>query len=461
MPPSPSLTIARAAGRLSRGLGRGGGTSLPGKVLLRLRPGAVGDLAAGLERGAALVSATNGKTTTSRIISGAIRQAGWRLVSNPAGANLLSGVATALLGDTQRRPRSEIGLFEVDEAALPAVAADVHPRVVLLMNLFRDQLDRYGEIETLAARWATMIENLPADTIVIANADDPAVCALARDRAGAIFFGLEDPRAALDELPHAADSKRCRICATELVYDRVFLGHQGHWRCPNCGYARPVPQVRATSVGLDGIRGVDMTIETPTGRIDARIELPGVTNAYNATAAAACAIALGVPIDAVQQALTETRAAFGRGEWVTLAGREVILLLAKNPTGANETIRTVLLDPGPVHLLMALNDRTADGHDTSWIWDVDVEQLLPRLGSLTLTGDRAHELALRFRYADLPPDHMVVEPDLERALDAAVARTPEGEALTVLPTYTSMLDLRALLVQRGAADHFWKDGAHA
>jgi lipid II isoglutaminyl synthase (glutamine-hydrolysing) len=453
--------IARAAGRLSRGLGRGGGTSLPGKVLLRLRPGAVGDLASGFTHGTALVSATNGKTTTSRMIAGAVREAGWRLVTNRSGANLLSGVATALLDDARRRPPSEIGLFEVDEAALPAVAAEVHPRVVLLMNLFRDQLDRYGEIETLAARWETMIAALPPSTIVVANADDPAVAALARDRDNTIFFGLDDAAVSLPELPHAADSKRCRRCSAALVYDRVFLGHLGQWRCPSCGESRPAPQVRATTARLDGIRGVDLVIDTPLGEIRARIGLPGVTNAYNATAAAACAVALELPLDATARSLATTRAAFGRGEWVTLAGREVILLLAKNPTGANETIRTVLLDPGPVHLLMALNDRTADGHDVSWIWDVDVEQLLPRLGSLTLTGDRAHELGLRFRYAGLSADRMVVEPDLERALDSALAGTPEGAALSVLPTYTSMLDLRALLVRRGAADHFWRDGADA
>lgn len=428
-------------------------------MLLRLRPEAVGDLARALPRGTALVSATNGKTTTSRMIAGAIREAGWRLVTNQAGANLESGVATALLDDARRRPASEIGLFEVDEAALPAVAAAAGPRVLLLMNLFRDQLDRYGEIETLAAKWAEMIATLAPETIVVANADDPAVAALARDREGTIYFGLEDDRASLPELPHAADSKRCRRCSTPLVYDRVFLGHQGHWRCPTGDDARPAPQVRATSVGLDGIRGVDLVIETPAGTVTSRIGLPGVTNAYNATAAAACAVALGIPMEAVGRALADTRPAFGRGEWVTLAGREVILLLAKNPTGANETIRTVLLDPGPVHLLMALNDRTADGHDTSWIWDVDVEQLLPRLGSLTLTGDRAHELGLRFRYAGLPRDGMVVQPDLEAALDSALAATPEGSALSVLPTYTAMLDLRALLVRRGAADHFWRDGA--
>ncbi|MEW6581591.1 MAG: MurT ligase domain-containing protein [Actinomycetota bacterium] len=456
---TPALAIARAAGRISRGLGRGGGTSLPGKVLLRMRPGAVGELASSLPHGVALISATNGKTTTSRLVAGAVRCAGWRPVANPSGANLLSGVATALLENAGRA--ADIGLFEVDEAALPAVAAQARPRVILLMNLFRDQLDRYGELEAIAERWAAMIAALPPETRVVVNADDPAVCALARDRPGSVLFGLEDPAAALAELPHAADSTRCRRCSAELLYDHVFLGHLGHWRCPSCGDARPQPDVRAVAVGLDGMRGVDLELATPAGRIAARVGIPGVTAAYNAAAAAACALALGVEPEAVRRALQETRAAFGRGEWVELGGRRAVLLLAKNPTGANETIRTVLLEDGPVDLVMALNDRTADGHDVSWIWDVDVEPLVPRLGRLTLTGERAHDLALRFRYAGLDAARMTVEPDLDRALDHALAGGDRDRVLHVLPTYTAMLDLRALLVRRGAADHFWRDGAGA
>jgi UDP-N-acetylmuramyl tripeptide synthase len=456
-----SITLARVAGRLSRGLGRGGGTSLPGKLLLRLRPGAVGELAAELPRGVALVSATNGKTTTARLLSAAVRRAGWRPVANSAGANLLSGVATALLEDARRRPRAEIGLFEVDEAALPTVAAQTRPRAVVLMNLFRDQLDRFGELETLADGWARMVARLPEETVVVVNADDPAVCALARGRPGTLTFGLEDPAATISALPHAADSTRCRRCAARLAYERVFLGHLGHWRCPACGEARPEPDVRAVRVRLDGIRGVDLELQTPAGPVAARLALPGVTSAYNATAAVAAGLALGLPLDATARALAETGPAFGRGERISLDGREIVLLLAKNPTGANETIRTVLLDPGPVHLLAALNDRTADGHDVSWIWDVDVEPLVPRLASLTLTGDRAYDLALRFRYAGLAPEAMRVEPDLERALDAALEATPPGSVLHVLPTYTSMLDLRARIVRRGAADHFWRDGAGA
>jgi UDP-N-acetylmuramyl tripeptide synthase len=454
---APSLTLARAAGTLSRRLGRGGGTSLPGKVLLRLRPEAVAELGASLPHGVTLISATNGKTTTARLVASCAREAGWDLAANPSGANLLSGVATALLDARARRPPPEAGLFEVDEAALPEAARQLRPRVLVLMNLFRDQLDRYGELETIAARWAGMVAGLPPGATPVLNADDPAIAELADGRPGALTFGIEDPSAALPALPHAADSTRCRACAAPLRYSMVTLGHLGHWRCEGCGAARPLPDVRAERVELRGVHGAALTIRTPDGPIEAEVGLPGVHNAYNVTAAVAAALAMGIPRAAIAPGLERSPAAFGRGERVRLGGRELVLLLAKNPTGTNETVRTVLLDPGDPHLLLALNDRTADGHDVSWIWDVDYEPLLERAAAITVTGDRAYDLALRVRYAGAGADRMTVVPDPEAALDAAVAATPAGGTLYVLPTYTAMLGLRETLVRRGAAEAFWRE----
>jgi UDP-N-acetylmuramyl tripeptide synthase len=457
VPVAPAVAIARAAGGLSRRLGRGGGTSLPGKVLLRLRPGAVGELGSRLQHGATLVSATNGKTTTTRMIAACAREAGMPLVSNPSGANLLTGVATALMDARLRRPDARGALFEVDEAALTDVARQLGPRVVVLMNLFRDQLDRYGELETLAERWEEMVRTLPVDARTVLNADDPAVAVLAGAHADPILFGVDDPAVALAELPHAADSTRCRVCSASLEYRRVTLAHLGHWMCPSCGASRPEPSVRATRVELRGVRGIAVTIATPAGEIAAELPLPGVHNAYNATAAVAAAFAMGIPPDAIRRGLASSGAAFGRSERLTVEGRDLVLLLAKNPTGANETVRTVLLDPEPLHLLIALNDRTADGRDTSWVWDVDYEPMLARAASLTLTGDRAEELALRFRYADVPPEAMNVVRDPGEALDAALRAVPEGGTLYVLPTYTAMLGLRAILVERGLAEDFWRE----
>lgn len=454
---APSVTIARAAGRLSRRLGRGGGTSLPGKVLLKLRPQALSELGRELPRGVTVISATNGKTTTARLVASCAREAGWDLVANTSGANLLSGVATALLDAQGRRPAPEAGLFEVDEAALVEVARQLRPRVLLLMNLFRDQLDRYGELEHLAALWTRVVAELPASATPVLNADDPAISALGAGRRGVLTFGIDDTSVALDALPHAADSTRCRLCAHPLTYDLVSLGHLGHWRCEGCGAARVSPDVRATRVTLHGATGIAVRIETPQGPVEAELPLPGLHNAYNATAATAAAIAMGIAPDVIARGLAASPAAFGRGERVTLDGRRLVLLLAKNPTGANETVRTVLLDPEPPHLLIALNDRTADGHDISWIWDVDYEPLLARAASLTLTGDRAHDLALRMRYAGHPAERMTVIPDPEAALDHAVATAPAGGTLYVLPTYTAMLGLRETLVRRGVAEAFWRE----
>ncbi|MEQ8833252.1 MAG: MurT ligase domain-containing protein [Miltoncostaeaceae bacterium] len=457
VPGGPAIAVARAVGGLSRRLGRGGGTSLPGMVLLRMRPGVVGELGARLGGGTAVVSATNGKTTTTRLIAACLREAGRDIVSNPSGANLLTGVATALMDARVRRDDSRAGLFEVDEAALTRVAAELRPGVVLLMNLFRDQLDRYGELETIAARWGAMVAGLPAGARVIANADDPAVAELVHGRPGALTFGIDDPSVRLESLPHAADSTRCRRCEGPLAYERVTLGHLGDWACTRCDARRPVPDVRAVRVRTLGPRGLDLVIATPAGEVRAEVPLPGVHNAYNATAATAGALSLGVAPEAIARALSASAAAFGRAERLALDGRELVLLLAKNPTGANETVRTVLLDEQPLNVLIALNDRTADGRDISWIWDVDYEPMMERLASLTLTGDRAHELALRLRYAGLPDDAMTVLPDPEAALDHAVGATPAGAPLYVLPTYTAMLGLRALLVRRGAAEAFWNE----
>lgn len=469
MPTPGAMTIARTAGRLSRALGRGGGTSVPGAVLLRLDETAPDRLARRLSGGVVMVSATNGKTTTARMLGACLRAADHRLVANRAGANLLSGVTTALLEGGAVDPAPDVGLFEVDEAALPEVVARLSPRVLVLMNLFRDQLDRYGELERLASIWATMIGKLGPETTLVVNADDHAVLTLAGlgcpdsdprpDGPRVTTFGVDDTAHALAAPPHAADATRCRCCGAELRYDPALLGHMGRWSCPSCGAHRPRPDVAARAVVLDGVAGIEVTVETPAGTVEASIPIPGLHNAYNATAAVAGALAAGVPAERIGPALATSVAAFGRGEQATLEGRGLVLLLAKNPAGANETVRTVLLEPGGLHLLIALNDRTADGHDVSWIWDVDYEPLLDRIERLTVCGDRAHDMALRFRYAGLEQDRMQVVPELAPAIDAALAAAPEGARIYVLPTYTAMLGIREVLVERGAAEAFWRDGA--
>jgi UDP-N-acetylmuramyl tripeptide synthase len=417
----------------------------------------VEELAEGLTGGSIVVSATNGKTTTARLLVAAMETTGRRVVANTAGANLLRGVASALLATAKDDPAPDTGVFEVDEAALASVVDQAHPQVLVLMNLFRDQLDRYGELEVLADRWAELVAEVPDTTTVVANVDDPAVEAIGRAAGSTMTFGVTDPSVGRGELTHAADSTTCRTCGTVLEYDMVTIGHLGHWRCPGCGLTRPEPDVALSAVHPHGLDGQDLTIETPQGAVTARVTLPGLHNAYNATAAVAGALAMDVPVAAIGPALEATAAAFGRAERLTVDGRDVVLLLAKNPTGANENIRTVLGHDGPVHALVVLNDRTADGRDVSWIWDVDHEPLLDRAERLDVAGDRAHDLGLRFRYGGVDEARMTVHEQLTAAFDAAVAATPPDETLYVLPTYTAMLELQRLLTERGVTKAFWRD----
>lgn len=450
-----SAALARTAGRASRALGRGGGTAMPGKVLLGLDPGAVRSLASNLGGGSILVSATNGKTTTTRLVAGALRDAGHEVVTNAAGANLLSGVATALAEAPPRAGSAACGVFEVDEAALPAVAGAVRPTALLLMNLFRDQLDRHGELESIAARWASMLGDLhPLPRLVVCG-DDPLLASLPPDGADVLWFGIDDPTVGAQALAHASDSTTCRACGTGLDYAHAWIGHLGDWRCPACGLGRPRPQVAVVEAALDGARGSHPLIRTPDGDVRLTLALPGLHNVLNAAGAVAAAIALGVPAQAAATAISAVPAAFGRAEAVSVGDRELVMLLAKNPAGANENVRTLLLEDREHDLLVALNDRIADGRDVSWIWDVDWEPLLPRVRRLTATGERAHDLALRFRYGGLPPERLHVQPDPSAALDDALAALPAGGVLEVLPTYTAMHEIRADLVSRGAAGEFW------
>ena len=441
---------ARGVGALSRAAGRGGGTTLPGKLLWKLDPGSVDALAARLPLGVALVSATNGKTTTTAMaarILGGERRLAW----NQAGANLLSGIASALVSARS----AELGLFEVDEGALPEAAARMRPRVVALSNLFRDQLDRYGELELVAERWRKSVGALPAATTLVVNADDPVVSSLGDERAQVVRFGLDDPRHARTELQHAADSKYCIRCGTPYEYAAAYVGHLGDYRCPACDHARPTLDIAARAIELRGLFASRFRLETEAGGVDIELPLPGLYNVYNATAAASLAIALGASLTDVRSGLEAFSAAFGRFERIPFGGKTVVVLLVKNPAGANEVLRTLETGVPPV-LVLALNDAIADGQDVSWIWDVDFEPILEHVGHVVVSGDRAAELGLRLLYGGLPEDRLELEPSLERALDRGLELVEAGIELVVLPTYTAMLALREILAARGLVRPYWE-----
>lgn len=449
------LAVARTVGALARRAGRGGGTSLPGKVLMRLEPHAIGQLAARLPHGSVAISATNGKTTTAAMVASILERRGTRLVHNRAGANMAGGIASTLMGAARGRGiDGQLGLFEVDEFWLGQLVQELRPRKLLLGNLFRDQLDRYGELETIADRWAEIVAANGRTTQLVLNADDPLVADLGRQQPRVVYFGVEDDSMALEQMQHASDSKHCRRCGHAYEYEAVYLGHLGRYHCPNCGQRRPAPTVIAREITLRGTRGARFELLTPAGEGVVELPLPGLYNVYNALGAAALCHGLGVPFETIVAGLGEVAAAFGRAETISLDGRDLSILLIKNPAGANEVLRTLALEPEAVDLLAVLNDNVADGRDISWVWDADFELLAGRVRRITCSGTRAAELALRFKYAGVEPERLFVVPELEAALDEA--RGDGDGTLFALPTYTALLSLKELLARRGLAPEYWK-----
>jgi lipid II isoglutaminyl synthase (glutamine-hydrolysing) len=475
-----SHSFRRVAGTLagktalfvSRRLGRGG-TQLPGVVARRVDGTILRDLVEALPRGVVLVTGTNGKTTTARMLASILESSGLRVLHNRAGANLITGLtATAVAAaDPLGRLRADIGLFETDEAHVPAAIAETRPRVVLMLNLFRDQLDRYGEVDTIAKRWRAALDTLPESSTVVLNADDPAVAYLGEGlTCRVIYYGLQDTRHGVDEVQHMADSQFCRRCGTAYLYEPAFYGHIGHYRCPNCGLTRPAPDVPLESLTLNGTEGSQLLIGDAEGGLNVRLPVPGLYNALNATAAAAAAMALEIAPPTIRSALEGFSAAFGRIERIPIAGRDVLMALIKNPVGASETVRMIAGSGGageqspspapslqPLHLLIVINDKIADGTDVSWLWDANFEQLGDRVGTAVVSGTRAEDMAVRLKYAGVSPERIEIVPPLQRALDRVLAIAPADQPLYLLPTYTAMLELREELVRRGLVRPFWED----
>jgi len=469
-------SAARLAGEASvralRRLGRGG-TALPGLILQTIDPGWIQEAAGRLTAGSVIITGTNGKTTTARLVAAMAAKAGYLVVHNAAGSNLERGIAASLLSVMGADPQFEspdgrgtappvLGVFEVDEASVPALVQHLRPRVVAFTNLFRDQLDRYGEVDAVAGRWRAAIRALDSQALLVLSADDPSVAGLGDGRE-ALTFGLEERNLGHPGLEHAADARWCPRCGGELAYDWSFYGHLGHYRCPFCDFARPTPTVAAEHVRLQGVSGSELRLRAPWGIWEGLVPLPGLYNVMNVLAAVATAQALGIPEGAVREALAGVTAAFGRGEVLDVWSRRVHLMLVKNPVGLSEVVRTIALEQGPLNVAMLLNDGIADGRDVSWIWDADLEPLAGRLHRLVVAGHRAEDLALRLRAAGALPDPEVgrwwLEHGAKAALRRALSVTPPGGRLFVLPTYTALLQSRTLLASWGGAQPFWAEAA--
>ena len=469
-------TAAIVAGKATRAalqvLGRGA-TALPGLVALAVDPDTVARISDALLHGVVAVTGTNGKTTTTRMLSDVVHAAGWAPVHNRSGSNLDRGLAAAILADATwgGEPRGDVGIYELDEASVPRILARLHPRILVVTNLFRDQLDRYFEIDALARRLAAAIALLPDTTTLVLNADDPIVAYLANAHRGAVlYFGVDDPLiggiggfgaiggTAAQAAQGISDATRCPRCHGPLAYARVVLAHVGDWSCAQCGLARPARDLAAARVIL-GPAATELRIAGTVGSVldPIVVPVPGAYNAYNALAALAAARALDIALPTATRALAGYRPAFGRLEAIAAEGRSLRLVLVKNPAGFNAAIGALLETDRRPRILAALNDRDADSRDVSWIWDADFESLAPAITHAVVTGLRARDMALRLKYAGVPADRIVVVDGWAAAIRRAIDEAPAGEEIVVLTTYTAMLAIRDALARLGYVKQFWED----
>lgn len=432
---------AKGASALTR-FGRfGGGSALPGLVAERIDPKILTGLTAGLRHGSILVTGTNGKTTTSRMIAEILEVSGYSMVHNRAGSNLSRGIISALLSKASLggRVEADFGLFEVDEATMPKVAALLNARIIVVTNLFRDQLDRYGELDKTAALIGSAIAATDAE--VYLNADDPLVASLGRymrDPAKLHYFGITATVPETTLFSQTADSQHCPLCGASLKYKQIYYAHLGDYICPRGDMARPPLDVALEELVVSSDRTIRFRARFGADRLDIKLPLPGLYNAYNALAALAVSHGLGLnPVKALK-GLGQVKGIFGRVERVWAEGRELFLLLVKNPAGFNQMIQTFLLTADRPNLLILINDGLADGRDVSWLWDVNFEALVGHVGQILVAGTRAQDMALRLKYAGL--EGKVVE--VAGGLKELVKLTPEGERAYVLPTYTALLGLK-------------------
>ena len=453
------VAAGKLSGRAIRLLGRGGGTAAPGLIANLIEPNILDKLTGKVRGGRIVVAGTNGKTTTSRMLANILEAAELRVVHNRSGSNLVRGISAAFAAQSSWTglPHGDIAVIESDEAAFPEVVRRVNPRLILLLNLFRDQLDRYGELDTIARHWREAFETLRPDQTLLVNGDDPALVAITEDLpARRLLFGIQESRYLLPELPHAVDSARCRRCGAPLRYSQLFLSHLGEYICDSCGFHRPELDFAASDIALHGLDSVSLKLAHDEHTFDFSVAIPGLYNAYNALAAASAALTIGVATGLVIETLGAFRSAFGRIERLSYRGRDLVIVLIKNPVGFDEVLRMLASGGLREPTLIVINDLDADGRDVSWLWDVNVEQLADGSSPLYTSGIRGADMAVRLKYAGIAAARIHPLGDLADSLDEFVDEIPAGATGYILPTYTAMLQLRQMLVRSGAVTAFWE-----
>jgi len=446
-----AILIAKITMFFTRTFGKGG-NALPGLIALKIDKDILTKLCKNLRIGTIVITGTNGKTTTTKMLSDILKSTGYDVICNNSGSNLSRGLVSKMIersNITGKTTKGDIGLFEIDEATLPETVPMVNPKIIAVTNLFRDQLDRYGEIDKTASIIGHGLSLAPDATVVL-SADDPLVSSLSSFNKKAVYFGLEDSTLN-DSSEMDNDNKDCIFCGKQLRYSVRYFSHMGKYECLNCGYKRPSPQTSIIGIELHQEKTIIKLHTASKENIDITLQIPGLYNAYNALTAASVANLLNATSEQIKYSLENTTAAFGRMEKIKINDKYIYLLLVKNPTGFNETLKSIVSE-SKIHTLFALNDNFADGTDVSWIWDTEIELLRNKTKSVTISGLRAEDMALRMKYAEIDGSQVIIEKNLLKALQLSLDKLLPEETLYVLPTYTAMMDIRNELVKKGITE---------
>lgn len=424
---------------VSRLLNLGNGSTWPGQIALSINKNFIKDLFKNSKVKINLIVGTNGKTTTGKLIQSILEKNGKRVFQNAAGANLLNGIASSLVlhSTVVGRLNYDFANFEIDENTLPLILKEINnPDFIIILNLFRDQLDRYGEVNTISSKWLEALKNLDKKTTFILNADDPQIAYLGTHPKGVNvrYFGINF-RHGTNETQHASDSSYCPNCGKKLIYKSVYFSHLGDWICKKCGFEHPKKTFISSAI----------------------CSLTGSYNEYNTSAAVLLAMLNNVDNRTIEQSLKDFKPPFGRQEILDINGKKAQIFLSKNPTSFNESLRTVV-ELGGKNLLIVLNDRIPDGRDVSWIWDVDIEEYASNFKNIFVSGDRAYDMALRLKYSSETQNSKVknqnynskfkIYENLKDAIWESLKLTSKNETLYILPTYSAMLKVRKILTGR-------------
>ena len=450
-----AILLCKALRLVSRLLHRGG-TAMPGRWALKLCPNLLALLAKDVKSVA--ITGTNGKTTSSRMIEQAFSEKGLNYFANRSGANLISGITTEFVMNSSLtgKARREYAVIECDEAAARTVFSQLKPRVVVVTNLFRDQLDRYGEVTHTLENIRVAMQGAP-EAVLCLNADCSLTASLADDLPNkVVYFGIDQGAAPSRPKPEISDATHCIRCKTEYEYDYISYGHLGGFRCPKCGYRRHKADFAVTNITGQRADGSTVVMDIQGTKRIVNVNLPAMYNIYNAVGAVTAAVEMGLDADTAVKALADFQCGFGRMEQFKLGKGGTRMMLVKNPAGCNQVIEFLENIKEKFILVICLNDRGADGTDVSWIWDADFEGLTSLGGYLDrviVSGDRAGDMRVRIKYAGIPDEHISMQRNYE-----GLVRWIEQQELPVfiMPTYTAMLELRQVVIKHCGGADFWE-----